>query len=96
MSVRATADRTRVPDHLLGGHVAGSPDPSTAQGQGRLAVEVPRQPEIGHLGRAVGREQDVGRLQVPVHDPALVRHLHGFGQRGQERRPLQARLWRAR
>ena len=96
VDVRGGPDRSRLPDHLLGGHVARSPDPGTAQGQGRLSVEVPRQPEIGDLGRAVGGEQDVGRLQIAVHDPAPVRHLHGLGQRGQQRGRLAGRLRRAR
>ena len=61
-----------------------------------LSLEGPRQPEIGDLGRALGREQDVGRLQVAVHDPGLVRHLHGLGQRDQERGRLAGRLRRAR
>ena len=84
------------PIDLLGGHVARSPHPSTAQCQSRLSLKVPGQPEIGDLGRAVGREQDVGRLQVAVHDPGLVRHLHGLGQRGQQRGRLAGRLRRAR
>ena len=96
VDVRRRPDRARLPDHLLGGHVAGRPDPSAAQGQRRLVVKVPRQPEIGDLGRAVGGEQDVGRLQVAVHDPGLVRRLHGLGQRDQERGRLAGRLRRAR
>ena len=96
VDVRGRPDRPRLPDHLLGGHVAGSPDPGAAQCQRRLSFEVPRQPEIGDLGRALGREQDVGRLQVAVHDPGLVRHLHGLGQRDQERGRLAGRLRRAR
>ena len=96
VDVRGGPDRSRLADHLLGGHVAGRAHPSTAQGQGRLSVEVPRQPEIGDLGRAVGGEQDVGRLQIAVHDPALVGRLHGLGQRGQQRGRLAGRLRRAR
>ena len=30
-------------------------------------------PEVGHLGHAVGVDEDVLRLHVPVHDPVLVR-----------------------
>ncbi len=55
VDVRGRPDRSRLPDHLLGGHVAGSPDPSAAQCQRRLSVKVPRQPEIGDLGRAARR-----------------------------------------
>ena len=57
---------------------------------------MPRQPEIGDLGRALGRQQDVGRLQVAVDDPGLMRHLHGLGQRDHERGRLAGRLRRAR
>ena len=53
-------------------------------------LKVPRQTEIGDLGRTLGREQDVARLQIAVHDPGLVRHLHGLGQRDQQRGRLRA------
>ena len=39
------------------------------------------QAEVGDLGRAVGRQQHVGRLQVAVDDAALVGGVHGPGQR---------------
>ncbi len=96
IDVRGRPDRSCLSDHLLRGHVARSPEPRTAQRQGLPFVEVPRQPEIGDLGRAIGREQDVGRLQVAVHDPAPVCHLHGLGQLGQQRRRLASRLGCAR
>ena len=70
--------------------------PGAAQCQRRLRLEVPRQPEIGNLGRALGGEQDVARLQVAVHDPGLVRDLHGLGQRQEKRSRLAGRLRRAR
>ena len=53
-------------------------------------------PKSAILGVPSAREQDVGRLQVAVHDPAPVRHLHGLGQRGQQRRRLAGRLRCAR
>eukprot|EP00966_Prymnesium_polylepis_P051494 1191524-Prymnesium_polylepis.1 len=34
----------------------------------RAAVEAARQPEVAHLERAVGCEQQVGELEVAVHD----------------------------
>ena len=37
-----------------------------------------RQAEVQHLDGAVGRQHHVGRLQVAMHDPALVRELERF------------------
>uniref|UniRef100_A0A8R7RDG2 Uncharacterized protein n=1 Tax=Triticum urartu TaxID=4572 RepID=A0A8R7RDG2_TRIUA len=37
-----------------------------------LALAQPGQPEVRHLGREVGGEEDVGRLDVVVHDPLLT------------------------
>jgi hypothetical protein len=36
----------------------------------------PRQPEVGDPRAPSGVEQDVGRLQVAMDDPPLVRRLH--------------------
>ena len=36
------------------------------------------QAEIGHVGLATIVEQDVGRLEIAVQDPSLVRVVHGF------------------
>ncbi len=40
--------------------------------------------------------KNVGRLQIAVHDPALVRRLHGLGQCRRQRGGLAGRLRRAR
>ena len=85
VDVRGRPDRPRLPDDLLGSHVARSPHPSAAQSQCCLFFELPGQTEISDLGRTLGREQDVARLQVAVHDSSLVRHLHGLGEHDQER-----------
>ncbi len=37
------------------------------------------QAEVEHLDDAVGRDLDVGRLQVPVDDPSRVRGLQRIG-----------------
>jgi len=37
-----------------------------------------RQPEVEHLDRAVLASLDVGRLQIAVNDPVLVRRLERF------------------
>jgi hypothetical protein len=39
------------------------------------------QAEVGDLGRPVGREEHVGRLQIPVQDTLLMGVMHGAGQR---------------
>ena len=38
-----------------------------------------RQPEIQHLDRTVGSHLDVGRLEIAVDDPLLVRRFEGLG-----------------
>ena len=77
---------------LLGGHVAWRTDRRAAQGELRSTFQTPGQAKVGDLRRAVGGEQDVGRLQIAVNDPALVRHLHGFSQRDQQHGGLADRL----
>ena len=37
------------------------------------------QPEVEHLHDAARRQLDVGRLQIPMNDPLLVRRLERFG-----------------
>jgi hypothetical protein len=37
--------------------------------------------EIEQLGNALGGDQDVIRLQVPMYDQLLVRELNGFADR---------------
>ncbi len=68
---------------LLGRHVRRRPHDGA---RGRLAnvVELLGQTEVGDFGRAVLRQQDVGRLQVAVNDAFVVRCLHGAGQRLQQ------------
>ena len=48
-----------------------------------------REPEIKNLGGAVVRDFDVGRLQVTVDDPFLMRRLERIGDlpRGRQRFP---------
>gem|GEM_PF-3333025 len=59
------------PRGLLGRHVGrGADDP--ARGFPRRELERPGQPEIGHPDPAVGVEQDVLRLEIPVDDSFLV------------------------
>ena len=55
-----------------------------------------RQAEVGDLGHSVGVEQHVGRLQVAVHDPGLVRGMNGPGQGRDEAGSGSSRLGRTR
>jgi hypothetical protein len=41
-----------------------------------------RQSEVQHLDLAVGRDVDVGGLQVPMHDTLLMRGFQRFGDLG--------------
>ena len=66
---------------LLGGHVARRTQRSAAERQCPAAFEPPRQTKVRHLGRAVLGEQDVAGLEIAMHDPALMRRVHGVGQR---------------
>ena len=69
---------------LLGGHVAGRAHDLAGLGLARVDLEPLGQAEVGDLGGAVAVEQDVGRLEVAVHDAGLVRGVHGPGQRGHQ------------
>ncbi|PSK50959.1 hypothetical protein B0E38_05243 [Streptomyces sp. 111WW2] len=62
---------------LLGGHVLGRAD-GGAGGGVRGAVGGERDAEVDDA-RSVGGQQDVGRFEVPVHDPRRVDGLKGLG-----------------
>ena len=51
---------------------------------GRLPTRL-GEAEVEHLHRAVGADLDVGRLQVAVDDPLLVRRLERFGDLPRDR-----------
>jgi hypothetical protein len=53
---------------LLGRHVAGRAHDRLAPGQRRLAVEHLGQSEVADLGRALGRQEHVGGLEVAMDD----------------------------
>lgn len=96
MDVDGGTQRLRPGLGLLGGHVAGRPDRGAGPGEVGLAIQPPGQPEIADLGRAVGGEEDIGRFQVAMHDPAPVGRLDRFGQGRQQRGGLVGRQGRAR
>ncbi len=72
-------DRVLLAPGLLRRHVARRAHGHAAYGQPAVALQPSGQAEIGDLGRAVGGEQDVGRLEVAVDDPALVSDVDGLG-----------------
>ncbi len=80
---------------LLGGHVAGRPHDLAADGVAILDLQPLGQAEVGDLRRAVGVEQDVGRLQVAVDDPDAVDRTDGAGERGRQLGGLAGRHRRA-
>ncbi len=94
--VRRRPDRVPLALGLLGSHVARRADGDAAERQPAAGFQPSRQAEIRDLGRAVGGEQDVGRLEVAVDDPALVGGLDGLGYRGHQGGGLAGRLRRAR
>ena len=64
----AGADLLRPAPGLLGGHVAGRAEDRLGPRQAAVAVQALGQAEVGELGRLVGGQQDVGRLEVAVDD----------------------------
>ena len=64
-------------------------------GSGAPGSRVPdlRQAEVQHLDHAVGRDLDVGRLQIAMDDPLLVRRFERVGglPRWTARQPSTAR-----
>ena len=69
---------------LFGGHVARrAGDHAGGRHVGAVGKHL-RQPEIGHVGLAVGVQQDVRGLQVAVDDPLLVQMFDRAGHGGHQ------------
>ena len=85
-----------MPAGLLGGHVAGRAHDLAGLGLAAVRLEPLGQAEVGDLGRAVGVEQDVGRLQVAMDDPRVMSDLNGPSQRDHQLGRSPARLRIAR
>ena len=77
VDVGRRAGEVRPPLGLLRRHVAGRAEDRLGPGQVAVGVEDLGQAEVGDLGRSVGVEQDIGRLEVAVDDPLVV----GLGDR---------------
>ena len=56
--------------------------------RGFARIEQLRDAEVEQLRRAFGRHQDVGGLQVAVHDQVLVRVLDGAADVEEQLQPL--------
>jgi hypothetical protein len=69
---------------LLGREVADRPQPHPGTGQRGTDVGDPNDPEIDHP-RAVGGHEDVGRLEVAVHQVDGVDCLQRLGETGAQR-----------
>ena len=70
------AEVLQLPAGLLGGHVAGGAHDRAILCLARIPLELLRQTEVSDLRHAVGRQQDVGRLQVAVEDAVGVGEMH--------------------
>ena len=66
---------------LLGGHVAGRPQDLAVLVSASSRSRSLARPKSVILGTPSSVEQDVGRLEVAVDDPALVGEVHGPGER---------------
>ncbi len=71
--VRLRADLRAVALDLLRGHVERRAQDRAVTCQQRVLVQVAGQAKIGDLGHALAVEDDVGRLDVTVQDPLVVR-----------------------
>ena len=77
--VRARVERT--PLRLFGRHVCGGArhDALARVRHVRLRRHDLRQAEVEHLGAAVARDEDVGRLEIAMEDALLMRDMEGVG-----------------
>ena len=87
--VRSPVDLVDAPRGLLGRHERRRAEREPV-GRDRLRVEQPREPEVEHLDARlarlglVARVEQVLRLEIPVHDPSLVRGLQHLEHLGGE------------
>ena len=82
--VGCRADLGPVARRLLGRHVAWRARDYAGGRHVDCAGEHLREAEVGHVGLAIGVEQDVRRLQVAVNDPLLVQMFDGPSHGGHQ------------
>ena len=78
-AIQIALRRDRAAVGLLGGHVFGRADQAAGRRQPRVA-EQPRDAEIGQLQIVVGRQQQIGRLEIAMDDAVVVRMLQSPGE----------------
>ena len=96
----------RLAARLLGRHVGGGAEHHAelrrVRREGRRMHRIHRpagdvgrhrlgEPEIEDLHRAIGPHLDVGRLEVPMHDPEFVRGLEAIGDLARDRQRVRER-----
>ncbi len=90
----AEREHVRRAGHPDAAHLLGREEPRGADGRAdvgqRARAAGPGDAEVNDP-RALGGEQDVGRLEVAVHHPGLVHLLQAVGQRRADRRDLRPR-----
>ncbi len=74
---------------LLGRHVLGRADDAAGDRQLRAGKDL-RDAEVGELDVAVGRQQQVRRLEIAVDDPRIMRAFEGQAESGSTDRSLPA------
>ena len=72
VDVAARADNCMMPGGLLGRHVAGRADNHAAARDVAVRLEQLHQPKVGDIGIALGVQEDVGRLEIAMHNSARV------------------------
>ena len=80
VDVGARPDRADVARRLLGRHVVGRAEDVAGLTQPILSIQLLGQAEVGDLRLTIGREQDIGGLEVAMNDAVLMGMLHGAGQ----------------
>ncbi len=90
--VAQRADRADLPPGLLGRHVRRAAHDRPGARLVRVALHLLGQAEVGDLGLAVERQENVRRLQVPVDDAPRVRLRHRATELHHHRRRRSRRL----
>ena len=83
------------PADLLGAHVGRRPDHRALARRQRRVIRLARgglgNAEVEHLDMAVARDLDIGRLEVAMHDPLVVRRRERAGDLGRDSSRIRQR-----
>ena len=80
---------------LLGGHVGRGAHHRAGFRLAAVLVGSAREAEVGDFGNAVDGEQDIRGFQIPMHDVAAVRQVHGARDRFDQPCRFDNRQWPA-